>query len=60
MADRDEQDGSRRRSFIALAAVVVLAIIGWVVAHELYANEKLEGCLFSGRTNCAPIAIPGR
>ena len=55
MADRDGQDGSQRRSLIALGVVVVLFLLGWLLAHELYASGKLEDCLMSGRTNCVPL-----
>jgi hypothetical protein len=54
MADRNP-DGSQRRSLIALGIVVVLFLVGWVLAHELYADSKLEDCLMSGRTNCQPL-----
>jgi hypothetical protein len=60
MADRDGQDGSQRRSLIALAVVVVLFLLGWLLAHELYAGGKLEDCLMSGRTNCVPLDTQGR
>ena len=56
----DGDDGSRRRSLIALGVVVVLFVVGWVLAHELYVGGKLEDCLMSGRTNCAPIGTPAR
>ena len=38
-----------------LGAPVVLFAVGWFLARELYASGKLEDCLMSGRTNCAPI-----
>lgn len=60
MADRDSQEASRRRSLIALAIVVLLFVLGWVLAHELYANGRLEDCLLAGRTNCEPVAVPSR
>jgi hypothetical protein len=60
MADPEGQNGSRRRSMIALGIVVLLFVVGWVLAHELYANGKLEDCLLSGRTNCAPIQSPSQ
>ena len=53
-------DGSQRRSLIALGVVVVLFLVGWLLAHELYASGKLEDCLMSGRTNCAPLDTAGR
>jgi len=60
MPDQDEQNRSRRRSLIALAVVVVLFVVSWVLARELYQSEKLQDCLLSGRTNCAPIEAPTR
>jgi hypothetical protein len=60
MADRDGQNGNQRGPLIALAAVVVLFVVGWLLAHELYATGRLEDCLMSGRTNCAPIEAPSR
>jgi hypothetical protein len=60
MADRDGDDGSRRRSLVALAVVVVLFVVGWILTHELYLHGQLEDCLLSGRTNCEPIQTPAR
>ena len=60
MPDRDDQDRSRRRSLIALAVVVAIFVVGWILVQELYQSEKLQDCLLSGRTNCAPVAAPPR
>jgi hypothetical protein len=60
MANRDSENGNQRRSLIALAVVVLLFAIGWLLARELYADSRLEDCLMSGRTNCAPVAAPTR
>lgn len=60
MADPDGHDGSRRSALIGLAVVVVLLLAGWLLVHELYVDMKLQDCLLSGRTNCAPIEAPGR
>jgi hypothetical protein len=60
MPDQDQQDQNRRRSMIGLAVVVGLFVLGLVLVHELYQSEKLQDCLMSGRTNCAPIDAPGR
>jgi hypothetical protein len=61
MADRDSRDPntSRRGPLIALLVIVLLFVVGWVLARELYANGKLEDCLLSGRTNCEPIPNAG-
>ena len=55
MPDRNRQAGNQRRSLIALGVVVLIFVIGWVLARELYADSKMEDCLMSGRTNCAPL-----
>jgi hypothetical protein len=55
MADNNKQTGNQRRSMIALGVVVLLFIVGWALARELYADSKMEDCLMSGRTNCAPL-----
>jgi hypothetical protein len=60
MTDHDSQKGNQRRSMIALGVVVVLFVAGWILAHELYANGKIEDCMMSGRTNCVPIETPSR
>jgi len=43
MADNDRQNPSQRRSLIALGVVVFLFMVGWILAHELYANENNGG-----------------
>jgi hypothetical protein len=58
MPDRDNQ--TRRGPLIALGVVVLLFVIGWILARELYSSGKLEDCLLSGRTNCAPIENQSR
>jgi hypothetical protein len=55
MPDRDSQNGAQRRSMIALGVIVLLFVVGWILAHELYSNEKIEDCMMSGRTNCVPL-----
>lgn len=60
MADRNKQTGNQRRSMIALGVVVLLFLVGWLLARELYADSKMEDCMMSGRTNCAPLDASGR
>ncbi len=55
MANDDNQKANQRHSMIALGVVVVLFVVGWILARELYANGKIEDCVMSGRTNCVPI-----
>ncbi|MBV9627238.1 MAG: hypothetical protein JO230_03990 [Xanthobacteraceae bacterium] len=60
MADQDEGDGSRRGPLIAMGVVVLLVVIGWFITRALHNSTKLEDCLMSGRTNCAPLQIQGQ
>jgi hypothetical protein len=60
MADRNKETGNQRRSMIALGVVVLLFLVGWFLARELYADSKMEDCVMSGRTNCAPLDTSGR
>jgi hypothetical protein len=54
----NEDDANRRSVVIALVAVVLLGTIGYFLAHELSASVRLQDCVLSGRTNCAPIETP--
>ena len=58
MADDRKQQASQRASLIALGVVVLLFVLGWFLTRELYTNQKIEDCVFSGRTNCVPIDTP--
>jgi hypothetical protein len=60
MADRDGEEARRRRSLIGLGIVVLLFVLGWLLARELYSGGKLEDCLLAGRTNCEPVVNPAR
>jgi hypothetical protein len=63
MADREShQDGKDggggRGPLVAVAVMVLLIAIGWLVVRELTATARLQDCLMSGRTNCAPVEAP--
>lgn len=58
--ENPDQNDNRRGPLIGLLVVVLLFVIGWVLVRELYAGGKMEDCLMSGRTNCAPIQNPPR
>jgi hypothetical protein len=60
MAQRDHEPSNRRGAMIALGVVVLLFVIGLLLTRELYSSSKLEDCLMSGRTNCAPVQTPSR
>lgn len=60
--DEDHEDGSRRRigALFGLALIVLLAVAAAYLVQALRRESQLEDCLMSGRTNCAPIAVPAR
>ena len=56
--DRDDAANVRRRqALIAGGAVVLLMVVGFVLARTLWSSARLQDCLMSGRTNCAPIEV---
>jgi hypothetical protein len=56
----DEADQRRSAALIGLIIILALAIAGVVLVRELRERSRLEDCLMSGRTNCAPIEAPSR
>ena len=53
----DDVNAGRRQALIAGGAVVLLMVLGFVLAHTLWSSARLQDCLLSGRTNCAPIEV---
>ncbi len=61
MSDDDEDDGgasSPRRALIGLLALVALVVAVLFIMYRLNQAAKMQDCLASGRTNCAPIETP--
>jgi hypothetical protein len=60
--DHDDKGGPDRRkaALIGVVAILALAILAVVLVRELGKQSKLQDCLMSGRTNCAPIEVPAR
>jgi hypothetical protein len=56
----DESDQRRSAALIGLIIILALAIAGVWLVRELREKSRLEDCLMSGRTNCAPIEAPPR
>jgi len=56
-----EEDMRRNRANVAaLIFAAILIVVGWLLIQKLSANGRMEDCLMSGRTNCAPIKVsPG-
>jgi len=58
MAEHDEDtDGPRKTALIGLIVIAVLAVVAIVLVRELGQASKMQDCLMSGRTNCAPIEV---
>ena len=59
--ESDEEAAERRSAaLMGLIVILSLAIIGIVLLRGLGEKSRLEDCLMSGRTNCAPIDLPPR
>jgi len=60
MTNDDRQKQNSRGPLIALATVALIFVLGLLLFRTLYASRRMEDCLLSGRTNCAPIEVPGQ
>jgi hypothetical protein len=57
--DREEEDEARRSAaLLGVILILSLAIAGILLLNALERKSGLEDCLMSGRSNCAPIALP--
>jgi hypothetical protein len=56
----DAPGPSPHRALIGLVAIVVGIAAVVFVMYRLHQSTRLEDCFASGRTNCAPIEVPGR
>jgi hypothetical protein len=48
---------SRRAALVGLIVTLLLVTGGVVLVHILGRAAKLQDCVMSGRTNCAPIDV---
>jgi hypothetical protein len=55
MSDDDPEQTGRHRALVELAVIVLLVIGVLFIMHRLDQAAKMQDCLASGRTNCAPI-----
>jgi hypothetical protein len=53
--DDDPDPNLRRRALIGLLLVALLVIGGLLLSRVLRNVGRLQDCVLSGRTNCAPI-----
>ena len=60
--DREEEPPpvSPRRMLVGLLAFAVAILAVLYIVHRLQEASRLQDCLASGRTNCAPIEAPAR
>ncbi len=57
----DDLQGSSRRAALAGLVVVVLLVVAVIfVLGRLREAGRMQDCLASGRTNCAPIPVSPR
>jgi hypothetical protein len=56
--DPEEERRRTRSNVAALVFAAVLIAVGWLLVQKLGASGRMEDCLMSGRTNCAPIKTP--
>ncbi len=56
-SDDNEQEhaGGPMRAVVGLLLVVLVIAAVWFVMERLTAAGRMQDCLASGRTNCAPI-----
>lgn len=47
-------------ALVMLAVTVLLVVGGYFLSVKLKEMARMQDCVMSGRTNCAPITAPGR
>ena len=54
----DDDGHSNRGPLVALIVVVLLVVGGLWLQQHLRADNQIQDCAMSGRTNCAPVRMP--
>jgi hypothetical protein len=61
MADEgDPEPGGGRRALFGLLAMAILIAAVLLIMQRLHEAARIQDCVASGRTNCAPISAPAR
>ncbi|MBN9559782.1 MAG: hypothetical protein J0H14_03515 [Alphaproteobacteria bacterium] len=60
MSDDEPDGGSRRRALAGIVVIVLIIVAVVFVIGRLRESARMQDCLASGRTNCAPIETPAR
>jgi hypothetical protein len=58
--DDDDPGPGPYRALIGLVAIVVSIVAVLFIMHRLEQAARIQDCVASGRTNCAPIEVEGR
>jgi hypothetical protein len=53
--DAEMERASERRSYIALAFVAIVVVVGVWIASSLRSTNRAVECLEQGRHNCVPL-----
>lgn len=53
--DRETEESRTTRSLAGLAVTLFLVVVGLFLTQKLAGMARLEDCLLSGRSNCAPL-----
>jgi hypothetical protein len=56
----DDPGPNPRRALAALVAIVAVIVVVLFIMHRLNQASRIQDCVSSGRTNCAPIETPAR
>ncbi|MBV9551335.1 MAG: hypothetical protein JO032_00955 [Alphaproteobacteria bacterium] len=56
--DHRDDGNNRRGALIGLAIAALLVVAGIYLVNALRNQGKMEDCLMSGRSNCAPLDLP--
>ena len=55
MSEREPSEQKPYRALVGLAAIVALVIAVLFIVRQLNRAGRIQDCVASGRTNCAPI-----
>ena len=55
MSESGPPEPSPRRALVGLLAIVALIVAVLFIMHRLNQAARIQDCVASGRTNCAPI-----
>jgi hypothetical protein len=56
----DEKTDGGPSAIVMLAVAVVVVVGGYFLSLKLKEMGRMQDCVMSGRTNCAPVTTPGR